>query len=364
MTKLLVSVLFISLIPIPSNSAQKVISGTTCKTLNLRIIYLNKAYTCIKSGKKLVWNKGVAMAKPTATPTSAPTPTPTSAPTPTPTSAPTPTPTPTSDPIILRVNAALKNELPSVDLSKIDQAVTGQLIVEDGISQQSIQLTKKLMKQLYAAQPVMKLVKSPVVILGHSEAFVKSEFSKVCSDNISWVGSGNSTMEKYRNWALAGCLRTNPTQLIPMPKGEVVVDHIALALGSDMGYVAIGLGANTKNLPGWFVRGLKGVVGEYMASQGESEWQISDNGATNCLNKTLAQVSDSYENTSNWCQTSLGQSVSRYMVSLKGLNKTLEFINLLQAKGNWAQSDFENFLGISFATFEAEARDYITREFK
>ena len=356
MTKLLVSVLFISLIPISANSAQKVISGTTCKTLNLRIIHLNKAYTCIKSSKKLVWNKGVAISKPAVSPF------PSTSPSPAPT--PTPTPTPTSDQIILRVNQALNSELSSIDLSKIDESATGQLIVEAGISQQSIQVTKTLMKQLYAAQPVMKLAKSPIVILGHTEAFVKSEFSKVCSDNISWIGSGNLTMDRYQNWALAGCLSTNPTQLIPMPKGEVAVNHIAGALGSDMGYVAIGLGPNTKSLPGWFVRGLKGVVGEYMASQGKSEWQISDNGARGCLTKTLEQVSDSYENTGNWCQTSLGQSVARYMVSLKGLNKTLEFINKLQAKGSWAPSDFTNFLGISFETFEAEARDYITRQFK
>jgi hypothetical protein len=348
--KLLVSVLFISLIPISANSAQKVISGTTCKTLNLKIHHLNKVYTCIRSGKKLLWNKGIAIAKPKVSPF--------------PSTSPSPAPTAISDPIILRVSQALNSELPSVDLSKIDDSAIGQLIVEPGISKQSVQITKTLMKQLYAAQPVMKLAKSPIVILGHTEAFIKSEFSKVCSDNISWIGSGNSTMEKYQNWASAGCLSSNPTQLIPMPKGEVVVSHIAGALGSDMGYIAIGLGPDTKNLPGWFVRGLKGVVGEYMASQGKSEWQISDNGARGCLTKTLEQVSDSYENTGNWCQTSLGQSVARYMVSLKGLNKTLEFINKLQAKGSWAPSDFTNYLGISFETFEAEARDYITRQFK
>ena len=55
---------------------QKVVSG-------------NKTYTCIKSGKKFIWNKGVVLTKPT------PTPTPSPSPTPTPTPAPTPTPTPT-----------------------------------------------------------------------------------------------------------------------------------------------------------------------------------------------------------------------------------------------------------------------------
>ncbi|GBL28250.1 hypothetical protein EMGBS9_00770 [Actinomycetota bacterium] len=48
-----------------------------------------KKYTCIKKGKKLVWDKGVVVIKPTPTPTPTPTTTPTS------TSTATPTPSPT-----------------------------------------------------------------------------------------------------------------------------------------------------------------------------------------------------------------------------------------------------------------------------
>jgi hypothetical protein len=51
--------LAISLIPIPAISAQKVNPGSTCKVLNQKIVFQNKTYTCIKSGKKLVWNKGI-----------------------------------------------------------------------------------------------------------------------------------------------------------------------------------------------------------------------------------------------------------------------------------------------------------------
>jgi M6 family metalloprotease-like protein len=53
--------------------------------LNQKVIYQNKTYSCIKSGKKLVWNKGVAVVKPTPTQTSSPTPTPSSTPSSTPT---------------------------------------------------------------------------------------------------------------------------------------------------------------------------------------------------------------------------------------------------------------------------------------
>jgi hypothetical protein len=60
--------LAVALIPVTAASAQKITPGTTCKVLNQKVVYQNKTYTCIKSGMKLVWNKGVPFKKPTPTP--------------------------------------------------------------------------------------------------------------------------------------------------------------------------------------------------------------------------------------------------------------------------------------------------------
>jgi len=64
------------LIPTLANSAPKVIPGAPCKVYKQSTTYLKKTFTCIKSGKKLVWNKGVFVVKttPTPTPTKIPTP--------------------------------------------------------------------------------------------------------------------------------------------------------------------------------------------------------------------------------------------------------------------------------------------------
>ena len=72
-------------------------AGASCSKAGSTSVYAGKKYTCIKSGKKLIWNKGVAIAKPapTPTPTASPTATPTASPTATPTASPTATPTPT-----------------------------------------------------------------------------------------------------------------------------------------------------------------------------------------------------------------------------------------------------------------------------
>jgi hypothetical protein len=71
--------------------------GAACLKVSSTQIYKGKKYTCIKSGKKLVWNKGVAVASKQSTSTPSPTPTP--SPTATPTPSPTPEPSKTSSPI-------------------------------------------------------------------------------------------------------------------------------------------------------------------------------------------------------------------------------------------------------------------------
>lgn len=69
--------------------------GTKCTKLGQTSTSGGFKYTCVKSGIKLVWSKGVAVKKPLPAITSTPTPTPTPTAMPTPTAIPTPTPTPT-----------------------------------------------------------------------------------------------------------------------------------------------------------------------------------------------------------------------------------------------------------------------------
>jgi hypothetical protein len=87
--------LSIALIPNSAVAVENVTPGNACKVLNQKVVSQDKTYTCIKSGKKLAWNKGVAVVKPlqTSTTTSAPIATTSStlAAAPAPTATPTPT---------------------------------------------------------------------------------------------------------------------------------------------------------------------------------------------------------------------------------------------------------------------------------
>jgi hypothetical protein len=98
---LLSVILALSLIGAPSNAAVK--AGAKCTKAGATATAAGKKFTCVKSGTRLVWNKGVAVkaaVKPNLNPvfkpvepTPTPTPTPVATPTPTPTPSPTPTPT-------------------------------------------------------------------------------------------------------------------------------------------------------------------------------------------------------------------------------------------------------------------------------
>jgi len=90
----LVAVLSLSLIT-AQISVAAVTPGAKCSKAGSTSTYNGKKYTCVKSGKKLVWNKGVAIAKPVPVASPTPTPVATPTPTPTPTVSATPTPTPT-----------------------------------------------------------------------------------------------------------------------------------------------------------------------------------------------------------------------------------------------------------------------------
>ena len=64
-------------------------AGAGCTKAGSTAVSAGKKFTCIKSGKKLIWNNGVAITRPS------PTPTPSATPTPTPSATPTPTPSAT-----------------------------------------------------------------------------------------------------------------------------------------------------------------------------------------------------------------------------------------------------------------------------
>jgi len=69
LSKGLLVALILSFAPTIAYTATKVIPGTTCKIYNQKVTDQNQTYTCIKSGKKLVWSSGVRVVVSTTTTT-------------------------------------------------------------------------------------------------------------------------------------------------------------------------------------------------------------------------------------------------------------------------------------------------------
>ena len=67
----------IALLALPLQAVAAVKAGAVCKKAGITSTVNGKKYTCIKSGKKLVWDKGVKVVAPKPSATPAPTPTPT-----------------------------------------------------------------------------------------------------------------------------------------------------------------------------------------------------------------------------------------------------------------------------------------------
>ena len=117
----------VSLSVVTSAQAATPKPGTTCLKVGFKQISNGKQFTCIKSGKKLVWDKGIVIKKSTSTnnPTSEATPsqptaTPSSTPTPQDQTTPSQTPAPTTPALVLNKIEVAKHNNASDCWSIID----------------------------------------------------------------------------------------------------------------------------------------------------------------------------------------------------------------------------------------------------
>lgn len=159
---------------LPAQSAT--IAGTKCTKLNSTKTVSNIKYTCVKSGKKLFWNKGVAII-PALKPTPTPTPTPTVASTPATTQTAEPTLTTKSfSPWDTNVTAkelsdAAQNEFANW-LAKFEPGrLNHKLIVQDGVPSNRLntfkaadQMDSKLFSSLISG--------GSVTVIGKDESWV------------------------------------------------------------------------------------------------------------------------------------------------------------------------------------------------
>jgi len=114
--------------PLAAEAAQ--VPTLKCTRIGQTIIWRNKKYTCVKSGMKLVWDKGVAISAPK------PSNTPTTQPSTAPSSAPRPAYTPPPEEFAVGKSSNLKlNEPLALSNRSLDKPSRGYIVIrrEDGV---------------------------------------------------------------------------------------------------------------------------------------------------------------------------------------------------------------------------------------
>lgn len=144
----------------PSISATPPKAGATCSKAGIKKNYNDKKYTCIKRGKKLVWDKGVVIKTSQSDSTPAPTlslsSNPASTPTPTPTPITTPTPSKNNDETINldnldveKVNAFAYRSVIDSFRNSVDARLDIKLIADDSIQDSFLKLELERIQRIH-----------------------------------------------------------------------------------------------------------------------------------------------------------------------------------------------------------------------
>lgn len=186
--KFLVLIMCLSLILSNANAAVK--AGMACKKVGTTTTFNGKKFTCVKSGKKLVWNKGalIPLPKPMATPTRTPTPSPSTAVD----AAPTTVSTLTPAPIIEKVPtgfADLVENYRGISYAVWNEA---QKLAEDGVVKSDfvieIGLNTKLQEGL--ENPIIYLERASRLWAGFNQSSITKVYLYSYPD-LSWVQQKN-----------------------------------------------------------------------------------------------------------------------------------------------------------------------------
>ena len=350
--------------------------GTTCKTLGQTSTSAGMKYTCNKSGKKLLWSKGVKVVAKTK-PTPSPTPTPEPTPTPSPTPSPTPTPTVEQanfEPWSIDIDAKrLSDQAQKSFLSWAKERAAAKInhsqIVETNTNTRRIAILKKaddLSAQLFSSF----FPDGSVTVIGATEAWTTEQLAKT-----GWTTTcRNQSMPgvsycldngKRQGYVITGDTNYDPRN--PGSDGGALIAHeyfhlVQGTISKTITGVRLKSGyANSANaFPAWFLEGSAEFVGYSVGalSQNASYWDgrsrmLSYGPPEESTNKNA--IAD-YEfrtccgNNTPTYPYNIGQVATEFIVASIGFQKMLDIWIDYATTRNFEKS-FESVTGISKTAF-------------
>jgi hypothetical protein len=348
-------VLLISLATPVNAAAPK--AGATCTKKNATATSAGKLYTCILSGKKLVWNKGVALPKLT------PTPTPSTPAIPTP----TPTPTPTQQKIVFTPWASQFDTLSMTQAAldatssyfgKVTPSNDYEITIDPLITSSDRSWITSALD--YANGLFTNIQREKIkVFLGTTHTWSKNTLTAL---NL-WVGDRQSPYPCSQGVNDAYCAEKNLVLLIysdiyapnsqyrwdfgrrSTPAHEVFhTVQFALA-GPNVG------GDSQLHIPRWLMEGSANYFGFYVADRlGFDKYQTGRNQQVNAnpAYKTIIPLSE-YDNF-NSDPYGIGQAASEYLIASVGFEKFLNIWQFTKSESSFAEG-FKKATGLTIQDF-------------
>jgi len=326
-------VVTITLFSYQANSATQAKAGATCTKVGSTQLVSDKKFTCIKSGTKLTWNKGVAV---------------------TTTSAPSPTPSATVAPVIqAKLNpfdsAPFPNEFTRAEMveamfKSFDEFIkrtpnvnSYKLVIDPGFQSDSAAITK-LVRDVFAVLPFPAGYPTTVVILSNDKDLIEKSvkengfgkegfqetgyFCKNCA-GYGWATSSNplssvTPHEMFHVWQKAAWKRDSDNN--PDPN-------------------------NPLNSPVWFDEGGADFFAEAIYSKVSGSYQVPR------LRWEPLHLKDyATRDKDRSLPYSLGRLAGEYIVASKGMDKYLAIYSNM-GKGQDFPSAFQSAIGISLEDF-------------
>jgi hypothetical protein len=371
MRKIALAVLvLVSLAMLPSSAANAPKAGASCKKIGTTTTANGKKFTCVKSGKKLIWNKGVKVSVPR----------PSATPTPTASPAPTVTPTPTERPFVpwstdatgKEISDAAQKNFRDWAFAQSDKPLNHVFFIEDGVFPSRAQpLTasdatgSKLFSQFFPTKSV--------TVIGRSQAWVVEKLNslggnfKNCSITLTdgidycWDSQTMQGMVVYSD------IRFNPTNLAGDASSLLAHEYFhlvqfQLSVGGPAHLIKNGTASTSNMFPAWFIEGSAEFVSYSVSTLAMSSdyWLARDSvnsiNGFNGANSRNALV-DAEIRTFAGTQPNgpidpyvIGRVGTEYLVASVGFQKFLDIFKSFKETKNFERS-FELVTGIKVSDF-------------
>jgi hypothetical protein len=348
--------------------------GTVCKKVGQTSTSSGIKYTCIKSGKKLVWNKGVAIKKPA--PVASPTPSATATPTPTATPTASAMPTPTKfEPWSTNIDSKMLSDEAQKSFLAWAQTRTGATKnhtqqIQENKNTNRINLLKKsddLGAQLFSSY----FKQGSTTVIGANEGWTLEQLAKngwtvnKCSDQ--YMSGVALCLEgtKYQGYVITSDSFYDARN--PGRDGAALLAHEyfhlvqANLVGSrDLFRTKSDDPQTTKAFPAWFAEGSAEFVGYSVGalSQNASYWEgratalsyAPPGEATNRNSIADYEIRTCCGNGTPTYPYNIGHVATEYIVASVGFQKLLDiFVDF--GKSNDFEKSFESVTGISKQAF-------------